>query len=109
MSWTHRNDSRASLPTNSRRAMAPLKSSNSELNQVTWLESIQSDEIDWRANAPPTGPPGPPPHDLRRDLDGVVLDADGAALAVHGVQNLAHARVPRQVRRRDAGRELQAA
>ena len=30
--------------------MADLKSSNSELNQVTWLESIQSDEIDSRSN-----------------------------------------------------------
>ncbi len=50
MSCTHRNASRASWPTNSRRAMAALKSSKSELNQVTWLESIQSDEIDSRSN-----------------------------------------------------------
>src|SRR6185312_10053860 len=45
MSWTHRKDSSASRPTYSRLAMAILKSSNIELNQVTWLESIQSDEM----------------------------------------------------------------
>src|SRR5450432_1611189 len=59
MSCTHRNASRASFPTKSRRAIAPLKSSNSELNQVTWLESIQSEEIDSRSNFQLTPPSGP--------------------------------------------------
>src|SRR5579863_7599186 len=58
MSCTHRNASRASSPTYSRRAIALLKSSNSELNQVTWLESIQSDEIDSRSNLQPIVPSG---------------------------------------------------
>ena len=44
--------------------MAPLKSSNSELNQVTWLESIQSERIAWRSHDVATALPDLAPRDL---------------------------------------------
>src|SRR6476659_5238957 len=41
--------------------MAALKSSNSELNQVTWLESIQSDDIASRSKRQEVAPASPDP------------------------------------------------
>ena len=68
ISCTHRNASSASRPTNSPRSIAPLKSSNSELNQVTWLESIQSDDIASRSKRQEVAPASAGPAHLPAGL-----------------------------------------